>query len=91
MDANLATQPDLVALYSLIGLIATSLITSITAIVLQVLNRKQSSSIEKKVDAGNVVATATHTIANGRTEALMRELAAKNEMIAELSRQLPPK
>lgn len=84
MDANLA---------AFLGLVVTSL----TSIALAIINwkktdavQKQNASIEKKVDAGNVVNTATHSIANGRTDALLRELAEKNEKIAELSRLLPP-
>lgn len=81
MDANLAT---------LLGLVITGLIASVTQIVLAVLNNKKSNRIEKKVDDGNAVNTATHTIANGRTEQLLRELAEKNEEIARLNRELPP-
>lgn len=77
MDANLAA-------------FLTVIVTSVTTIIIALINIKKSSSIEKKVDAGNVVTTATHTIANGRTDALMRELAAKNEEIQRLSRLLPP-
>lgn len=77
MDANLTT-------------LLTVLVTSITSIVIAIINWKKSAVIEKKVDAGNVVATATHTIANGRTDALMKQLEEKNAEIQRLSAQLPP-
>lgn len=84
MDANLAT---------LLGLVVTSL----TTIAITIINwkkssaiEKQSASIEKKVDAGNLVTTATHTIANGRTESLLKQLEEKNAEIQRLSSLLPP-
>lgn len=84
MDPNLAT---------LLGLVVTSL----TSIGLALINwkkssaiEKQSASIEKKVDAGNLVTTATHTIANGRTDSLLKQLEEKNAEIQRLSAQLPP-
>lgn len=77
MDANLAA-------------LLTVIVTSITTIVLAVINWKKSSDIEKKVDVGNAVSTATHTIANGRTDKLLIELAEKNVEIQRLSRLLPP-
>jgi biopolymer transport protein ExbB/TolQ len=84
MDANLAT---------LLGLIVTSL-TSIIIAVLNILKsrsiEKQSASIEKKVDAGNAVTSATHTIANGRTDSLLKQLEEKNAEIQRLSLLVPP-
>lgn len=84
MDANLAT---------LLGLVVTSL----TTIAITIINwkkssaiEKQSASIEKKVDAGNLVTTATHTIANGRTDSLLKQLEEKNAEIQRLSALLPP-
>lgn len=77
MDANLAA-------------LLTVAVTSLTTIIIAVINMKKSSSIEKKVDAGNAVTDSVHTIANGRTDQLLRELAAKNEEIQRLSRLLPP-
>jgi N-acetylglutamate synthase/N-acetylornithine aminotransferase len=84
IDANLAT---------LLGLVVTSL----TSIALAVINwlksrsiEKQSASIEKKVDEGNAVTTATHVIANGRTDSLLKQLEEKNAEIQRLSALLPP-
>lgn len=84
IDANLAT---------LLGLVVTSL----TSIAIALINwkksaaiEKQSASIEKKVDAGNAVATATHVVANGRTDTLLRQLEEKNAEIQRLSALLPP-
>lgn len=67
-----------------------ALITSATTIILALIGLWRQRTLEKKVDAGNVVATATHTIANGRTERLLAELAEKNAEIQRLNRQLPP-
>lgn len=67
-----------------------AIVTSLTTIILAIINWKKSAAIEKKVDAGNVVATATHTIANGRTDSLLRQLEEKNVEIQRLSAQLPP-
>lgn len=67
-----------------------AIVTSITTIILAIINWKKSASIEKKVDAGNVVATATHTIANGRTDTLLKQLEEKNAEIQRLSERLPP-
>jgi hypothetical protein len=70
--------------------VVIAIVTSLTTIIIAVINLRKSTSIEKKVDAGNVVATATHTIANGRTDALLKQLEEKNSEIQRLSAQLPP-
>jgi hypothetical protein len=67
-----------------------AIVTSLTTIIIAIINWRKSASIEKKVDAGNVVTAATHTIANGRTDSLMRQLEEKNAEIQRLSAQLPP-
>lgn len=77
MDANLAA-------------LLTVIVTSITSIIIAVINWKKSSDIAKKVDVGNAISSATHTIANGRTDKLLIELAEKNAEIQRLSRLLPP-
>ncbi|MDB4871977.1 MAG: hypothetical protein JWL97_2981 [Gemmatimonadales bacterium] len=77
MDANLAA-------------LLTVVVTSLTTIIIAVLNMKKSSAIEKKVDAGNAVTDSVHTIANGRTDTLMRQLADANREIQRLSTLLPP-
>jgi len=77
MDANLAA-------------LLTVVVTSVTTIIIACINVRKSSSIEKKVDAGNLLTDSVHTIANGRTESLLRELAEKNQEIQRLSRLLPP-
>jgi hypothetical protein len=77
MDANLAA-------------LLTVVVTSLTTIIIAVLNMKKSSSIEKKVDAGNLVTDSVHTIANGRTDQLMRQLADANTEIQRLAMLVPP-
>lgn len=77
MDANLAT---------LLGLI----VTSITTIVITVLNMRKSGQIEKKVDAGNAMTDSVHTTVNGNNAAIQQKLADANTEIARLSRLLPP-
>jgi ribosomal protein L11 len=67
-----------------------AIVTSATTIILALLNMKKQASIEKKVDAGNLVTTATHTIANGRTDSLMKQLEEKNAEIQRLSLLAPP-
>lgn len=67
-----------------------ALITSVTTIILAVIGLWRQRSLEKKVDVGNAVTTATHTIANGRTDSLLKQLEEKNAEIARLSRLLPP-
>jgi len=77
MDANLAA-------------LLTVAVTSLTTIIIAVINIKKAASIEKKVDAGNAITDSVHTIANGRTEKLMSQLADANTEIQRLSRLLPP-
>lgn len=77
MDANLAA-------------LLTVVVTSIASVVIALINARKSGQIEKKVDAGNAVGAATHTVANGRTEQLLRELAEKNSEIQRLSLLVPP-
>lgn len=77
LDPNLAT---------LLGLI----VTSVTTIVITLINVWKSSRIEKKVDAGNAVTDSVHVIANGRTDTLMRQLADANKEIQRLSLLVPP-
>lgn len=77
MDANLSA-------------LLIAIVTSVTTIVLAIINWKKSASIEKKVDAGNAVTESVHTIANGRTDSLLKQLEAKNAEIQRLSAQLPP-
>lgn len=76
MDANLAA-------------LLTVVVTSLTTIIIALLNIKKSSSIEKKVDAGNLVTDSVHTIANGRTDQLMRQLADANKEIKRLALLVP--
>lgn len=70
-----------------------ALITSATTIVIAIIgafvNWRKSASIEKKVDAGNAVTDSVHTIANGRTEKLLNDLAAANKEIQRLSLLVP--
>lgn len=67
-----------------------AIVTSLTTIIIAVINLLKARSIEKKVDAGNAVTNSVHTIANGRTDQLLRELAEKNQEIQRLNRMLPP-
>lgn len=76
MDANLSA-------------LLIAIVTSATTIVLAIINWLKSRSIEKKVDAGNLVTDSVHTIANGRTDSLMRQLEEKNSEIARLSLLVP--
>lgn len=69
----------------------TVVVTSLTTIIIAVINYKKSAAIEKKVDAGNAVTNDVHSIANGRTDALMRQLEEKNAEIQRLSLLVPPK
>lgn len=69
-----------------IALIGT-IVPTLTVIVAAWLQTRSTRKGQAKTDqaVGEV-----HTIANGRTEKLLQELAEKNEKIAELSRLLPP-
>lgn len=67
-----------------------ALITSVTTIILAVIGLWKQAKLQKEVAAGNVVTKEVHTIANGRTDSLMKQLEEKNAEIARLSRLLPP-
>lgn len=77
MDPNLAA-------------LLTVIVTSLTTILIAVINLKKSSTIEGKVDAGNKVTDSVHTIANGRTDSLLKQLEEKNNEIQRLSLLVPP-
>ncbi|HEY0528684.1 MAG TPA: hypothetical protein VGD02_07635 [Gemmatimonadaceae bacterium] len=77
MDANLAA-------------LLTVVVTSITTIIIAVINMRKSSTIERKVDAGNAVTDSVHTITNGRTDRLLNELNDAHKEIQRLSSLLPP-
>lgn len=81
MDANLA---------ALLTAVLTAVVTSATTIILAIINWKKSAVIEKKVDAGNAVTNSVHTIANGRTDALLKLVEEKNKEIQRLSLLVPP-
>lgn len=93
MDANLAALLTVIVtpftMDANLSAFLIAIVTSATTIILALINMKKQASIEKKVDAGNVVATATHTIANGRTDSLMRQLEEKNSEIQRLSLLVP--
>lgn len=77
MDANLAA-------------LLTVVVTSLTTIIIAVLNIRKSGQIEKKVDVGNAMTDNVQTTVNGNTDRLQKQLADAHAKIAELSRQLPP-
>lgn len=77
MDANLAA-------------LLTVVVTSLTTIIIAVLNMRKSGQIEKKVDAGNAMTDSVHTTVNGNNAAIQQKLADANTEIARLSRLLPP-
>lgn len=68
-----------------------ALITSVTTIILAALQLWKSNKIQKDVAENNVVTKEVHTIANGRTDKLMADLAEANRKIEELALQVPPK
>jgi hypothetical protein len=76
MDANLAA-------------LLTVVVTSIASVVIALINAWKSGQIEKKVDAGNLVTNSVHTIANGRTDSLLKQLEEKNAEIQRLSLLVP--
>src|SRR4051812_7460375 len=94
MDANLsALMIAIVAPLTMdanLSAFLIAIVTSVTTIIIALINWKKSASIEKKVDQGNAVTTATHVIANGRTDSLLRQLEQKNAEIQRLSALLPP-
>lgn len=67
-----------------------ALITSVTTIILATLQLWKSNKIQKDVAANNVVTKEVHTIANGRTDKLMADLAEARKRIEELALMVPP-
>jgi hypothetical protein len=81
IDANLAT---------LIGLVVTTLLTSVTTIIVSWMNGRKANRIETKVDAGNAMTASVETLTNGNNAALQQKLTEAHAEIARLNRQLPP-
>lgn len=88
IDANLAT---------LLGLVITTLLTSITTIAVSLINGRKANNlkanterIEAKVDTGNAMTASVETLTNGNNAALQQKLTEAHAEIARLNRQLPP-